>query len=72
MENKNHRFDDFSIIEKLLCNTHIPRMFKVRQSFHNTHIENLESEVRKKLEQSGVSDLLHPGDRKSTRLNSSH
>ncbi len=63
MENKNHRFDDFSIIEKLLCNTHIPRMFKVRQSFHNTHIENLESEVRKKLEQSGVSDLLHPGMR---------
>lgn len=63
MENKNHRFDDFSIIEKLLCNTHIPRMFKVRQSFHNTHIENMESEVRKKLEQSGVSDLLHPGMR---------
>ena len=61
MENKNHRFDDFSIIEKLLCNTNIPRMFKVRQSFHKTHIENLESEVRKKLEQSRVSDLLHPG-----------
>lgn len=63
MENKNHRFDDFSIIEKLLCNTNIPRMFKVRQSFHKTHIENLESEVRKKLEQSRVSDLLHPGMR---------
>ena len=61
MDNPNHSFDDFSIIEGLLKNTHIPDMFPVRQKFDATQIEDLPAEIEKQLDAANVSMLLKPG-----------
>ena len=61
MENSNHQFENYSVIEQILANTPIPRMFPVHQHFNDAHIENLENEVIQQMEAKGVSGMLHPG-----------
>ena len=61
MENPNHQFENYSVIEQILENTPIPKMFPVHQHFNEAHIEDLENEVMQQLEAKGVSNMLHPG-----------
>ncbi|MGE4485467.1 MAG: lactate racemase domain-containing protein [Oscillospiraceae bacterium] len=61
MENPNHSFEDYSVVEDLLKNTRIPDMFPVRQKFNDTKIEDLPAEIEKQLEAAKASALLKPG-----------
>ncbi len=63
MENPNHSFQDFSVIEGLLRDTKIPPMFKVRQHFSREKIADVAAETRRRLADSGVAELLRPGMR---------
>lgn len=63
MENPNHSFQDYSVIEGLLKEVHIPPMFKIRQHFDDTHLTDVAGEVRRQLENKGLEELLRPGMR---------
>lgn len=56
-------FEDFSAIEKLLSDTEIPEMFKVRQKFSREKIEDVAGEVRKQIRNKGLEKLITPGMR---------
>lgn len=56
-------FEDFSAIEKLLSDTEIPEMFKVRQKFSRDKIEDVAGEVRKQIRSKGLEKLITPGMR---------
>ena len=56
-----NKFQDYSNIEKLLGNTKIPQMFKVRQKFSDEKIEDVALETIKQLENSGVKNTIKPG-----------
>lgn len=58
---KYHKFDDYSVIEKILQNTKIPPMFKIRQHFADERIEDVAKETRERLKAAGVAKLVKPG-----------
>ncbi len=50
-----------SVVKKLLCDMPIPRMVKVRQRFERPKIEDVASELVKKLKDKGVFSAIKPG-----------
>lgn len=54
-------FNDFSVMESILSETKIPQMFKVRQVFKDERIGEVYQETSRKLDESKVSSMLHPG-----------
>ncbi|HOK20370.1 MAG TPA: lactate racemase domain-containing protein, partial [Thermosynergistes sp.] len=50
-----------SAVKKLLCDMPIPRMVKVRQRFERPKIEDVASELVKKLKDKGVLSAIKPG-----------
>ena len=49
------------MVAAILEKTELPRMCRVRQSFDDTHIAQLEDEVRRQLKRPGTLDRVRPG-----------
>lgn len=54
-------FYDYSVAEKILSGTTIPRFFKVRQAFESAGVDDVYAETMKKLEQSKAGSCLKEG-----------
>lgn len=57
------RFDNMDVVNSLVSDTHIPRMFRVSQTFPRPmlEVEKIPEILREKLEAEGVKERLHPG-----------
>lgn len=56
-------FGDYSVLEEILKDVELPRMFRVRQNFPDEQIEDVYAETRQKLQNASVSQKIHPGMR---------
>lgn len=50
-----------SILDELLQDIPVPKMFKVKQHFDDTKVENVEQTLREKLEQDHIKQKIRPG-----------
>ncbi len=55
------KFKDYTNIEKLLEETKIPKMFKVRQKFSREKIQDVAAETKKQLEEADIKNLIKKG-----------
>lgn len=57
------RFDNMDVVNSLVSDTYIPKMFRVTQTFPRPmlDVERIPEILRDKLDAEGVKDLLHPG-----------
>ncbi len=49
------------IVHELVKDIPVPRMIKVRQHFDNTKIENVEQELKEKLQREAIKQKIRPG-----------
>lgn len=56
-------FGDYSVCEKILSDTHIPRFFSIKQHFANEYVEDCYKETLEKIESSQCSQLFKEGMR---------
>lgn len=56
-------FGDYSVLEEILRDVKLPRMFRVRQNFPDEQIKDVYAETRQKLLNASASHKIHPGMR---------
>lgn len=56
-------FGDYSVLEEILRDVKLPRMFRVRQNFPDEQIKDVYAETRQKLLNASASRKIHPGMR---------
>lgn len=63
MEPIYDKFQDYSVIEKIVSDTYIPRIFKAHQHFPREFVADVPAEVKKQLDEAGAASLVKPGMR---------